>query len=205
MRRLFHRLRRGDTLIVDRAFCSWFDIARLRAKGVDLVVRLHQARRADFRTGSRLGRSDHTIAWPTPVRPRAMDERTDAALPAFLLVREVRSRRERQGFRTTALILGTTLLDASTHPREAIADLYARRWRVERFRQAQGPEPAEGLFLDDLKTTLQMDRLRTKSPAMVQRELLLHMIAYNLLRRLIARSGGDPARASFKEIGRAHV
>ena len=91
-----------------------------------------------------------------------MDERTDAALPACLLVREVRSRRERQGFRTTALILVTTLLEASTHPREASADLSARRWRRE-------------LFFDDRKTTLQMDRLRTKSPAMVQRELLLHM------------------------------
>ena len=100
-------------------------------------------------------------------------------------MREVRSRREQKGFRTTALILVTTLLDAATHPREAVTDLYARRWRVE-------------LFFDDLKTTLQMDRLRTKSPAMVQRELLLHMIAYNLLRRLIARGGGHAARASFK-------
>jgi len=185
LRRLFHRLRRGDTLIVDRAFCGWFDLARLRAKGVDLVVRLHQARRADFRTGSRLGRGDHTVAWPKPVRPAWMDEATHAALPALLLVREVRSRRERKGFRTTALVLVTTLLDASAHPSEAIADLYSRRWRVE-------------LFFDDLKTTLQMDRLRTKSPGMVQRELLLHMIAYNLLRRLIARSGGGSARASFK-------
>ncbi len=201
LRRLFHRLRRDDTRIVDRAFCSWFDLARLREKGVDLVVRLHQARRADFRTGSRLGRDEHIIAWPKPARPRWMDERTHAALPAFLLVREVRSRREQPGFRTTALILVTTLLDARTHSREASADLSARRWRVE-------------LFCDDLKTTeaaahgtsggrllgepLQMDRLRTKSPAMVQCELLLHMIADNLLRRPIARSGGDTARLSFK-------
>ena len=97
----------------------------------------------------------------------------------------MRSRREEKGFRTTTLILVTTLLDPATHPREASADLYARRWRVE-------------LFFDDIKTTLQMDRLRTKSPAMFQRELLLHMIAYNLLRRLIARSGGEAARTSFK-------
>lgn len=185
LRRLFHRLRRGDTLIVDRAFCSWFDLARLQAKGVDLVVRLHQARRTDFRTGTRLGRDDHTVAWPKPARPRWMDEGTYAALPAALRVREVRSRREQKGFRTTTLTLVTTLLDASTHPRETVADLYTRRWRVE-------------LFFDDLKTTLQMDRLRTKSPAMVQRELLLHMIAYNLLRRLLARSGGATARLSFK-------
>ena len=129
---------------MDRAFCGWFDLARLRAKGVDLVVRLHQARRADFRTGSRLGRGDHTVAWPKPVRPRWMDEATYAALPAFLLVREVRSRRERKGFRTTSLVLVTTLLDASAHPSEAIAELYARRWRVEPFRQAQGPSAGSG-------------------------------------------------------------
>jgi hypothetical protein len=185
LRRLFHRLRRGDTLIVDRAFCSWFDLARLQAKGVDLVVRLHQARRADFRTGVRFGRGDHGVIWPKPQRPSWMDAQNYAALPAMIIVREVRSRRVQKGFRTTELVLVTTLLDANTYSQAAIADLYARRWRVE-------------LFFDDIKTTLQMDRLRTKSPAMVQRELLLHMIAYNLLRRLMVRSGGPVERMSFK-------
>ena len=145
LRRLFHRLRRGDTLIVDRAFCSWFDLARLRAKGVDLVVRLHPARRADFRTGSRLGRGDHTVAWPKPVRPAWMDARTYAALPALLLVREVRSRRERKGFRTTALVLVTTLLDVATHPsgshRRSLRPALARRtlFRRPQDHPANGP------------------------------------------------------------------
>ena len=47
-RRLYRRLHKGDTVVADRAFCSWFDMAILRAKGVDVVMRLHQARKVDF-------------------------------------------------------------------------------------------------------------------------------------------------------------
>ena len=63
--------------------------------------------------------------------------------------------------------------------------IYRKRWRVE-------------LFFDDIKTTLGMDVLRTKTPGMVCREILVHMIAYNLVRCLVGRGGGHPERTSFK-------
>ncbi|WP_276609650.1 transposase [Phragmitibacter flavus] len=64
-----------------------------------------------------------------------------------------------------------------------------RRWDVE-------------LFLDDIKTSQRMDMLRCKSPAMVTRELLMHMIAYNLIRELLVqaekrRPVGQEGRLSF--------
>jgi hypothetical protein len=65
-----------------------------------------------------------------------------------------------------------------------IGGLYLRRWDVE-------------LFIDDLKTSLGMDILRTRSPRMIHRELLMHVIAYNLLRALILQAD-DPRRVSFK-------
>ena len=58
---------------------------------------------------------------------------------------------------------------------ELLAELYARRWRIE-------------LFLDDIKTTLHMDMLSCLSPAMVHKELEMHLIAYNLIRFLMAEA-----------------
>lgn len=88
------------------------------------------------------------------------------------------------GFRTTKLELATTVTDPADLGADEIAALYFRRWKVE-------------LFIDDLKTSLGMDILRTKSPAMIYRELLMHVISYNLLRALIAQSD-EPDRVSFK-------
>lgn len=184
-RRLFWRLRRGDTLVVDRGFCTYFDLARLMGLGVQVVVRLHQRRRADFRKGRRLGRGDHLLLWTRPQRPSWMSEKDYAAMPKQITVRQLHHRIADKGMRTRELLLVSTLLDARTHPKSELAALYARRWRVE-------------LCFDDLKTTMQMEMLRTKSPAMVCRELLMHMIAYNLLRALMARAALNPLRASFK-------
>jgi len=184
-RRLFWRLKRGDTLIVDRGFCSYFDLVRLMALGVKVVVRLHQRRSADFRRGRRLGRGDHLLIWKRPQRPTWMSRCDYAAAPEQITVRQLRHGIDEKGCRTRELILVSTLLDAQAHPKSELAALYARRWRVE-------------LCFDDLKTTMQMEMLRTKSPAMVCRELLMHMIAYNLLRALMARAAVSPLRASFK-------
>jgi len=184
-RRLFWRLLRGDTIIVDRAFCSWVDLARLAARGIDVVVRLHQMRSADFRKGKRLGKDDHLVDWLKPQRPKWMSQREYDTLPAFITVREVRRCFENRGMRTTELIVVTTLLNLKKHSANEVAALYARRWTVE-------------LYFDDLKTTMHMEMLRTKSPEMVCRELLMHMIAYNLLRAVMVRAEISPEKASFK-------
>ena len=74
-----------------------------------------------------------------------------------------------RGFRPAAILLATTLLDPIEYPVAELAGLYLRRWRVE-------------LFLRDSKTTLQMEMLSCKSPALVRKELLMHLIACNLIR-----------------------
>lgn len=90
-----------------------------------------------------------------------------------------------EGFRTRKIVVVSTFLDGGEKSKQELAELYRKRWRVE-------------LFIDDIKTTLGMNVLRTKSPGMVCREILVHMIAYNLVRCLVARSGGHPERTSFK-------
>jgi hypothetical protein len=80
--------------------------------------------------------------------------------------------------------LTTTILDPAEMSAAEIGGLYLRRWDVE-------------LFIDDLKTSLGMDILRTRRPHMIYRELLMHVIVYNLLRALILQAD-DPRRVSFK-------
>jgi hypothetical protein len=192
-RRLFWRLGRGDTVIVDRAFCGYFDLARLIARGVQVVVRLHQRRKTDFRRGRRLGHRDHLVVWPKPQRPDWMSVREYATMPGQITVREMHHQVAEKAHRTRELILVTTMLDARAHPKAQVTALYARRWRVE-------------LCFDDLKTTMHMEMLRTRSPASLCRELLMHMIAYNLLRAVISQAAVSPERASFKgTVDRLHT
>ena len=190
---LFHTLQdrvvAGDILLADRYFGSFWELALLRQGDADMVCRLHQRRRTDFRSGRRLGREDHVVTWNKPPRPEWLDEAAYAALPATLAVREVRVRVRVAGFRTRVLVVATTLLDAAAFEREDIALLYRMRWYAE-------------LDLRALKQTLQMDILRCQSPEMVRKEVWAHLLGYNLLRGLMARAaeeGGQvPLQISFK-------
>ena len=190
---LFHtlhgNLQAGDILLADRYFGSYWEIALARQRGADMVCRLHQRRRADFRRGRHLGREDHGVAWAKPARPGWMDEATYQALPEALALREVRVRVRHPGFRTDVLVAVTTLLDASAFPRDDIAVLYRMRWCAE-------------LDLRSLKEVLQMGVLRGQSPGMVRKEVWAHLLAYNLLRGLMAQAaqaaGLLPVQLSFK-------
>ena len=94
------------------SMCAWTEMVMLKLRGVDSVCRLTSHRTADFRRGRRLGEGDHVVEWPKPNKPRSIDRAAYAALPASLTVRETRVRVEQPGFRTRALVVATTLLDA---------------------------------------------------------------------------------------------
>lgn len=192
--KLIGHLRAGDTLIADRAFCSYAFIHECEVRGVHVVMRLHQARArtVDMTKGKSLGRGDCLHIWSKPKAKELKDlhQARYAALPDELQMRIVSVRVASRGHRSEAMYFATTLRDTKTHSAEAIALLYLRRWDVE-------------LFFDDIKTSQRMDTLRCKSPAMVARELLMHMIAYNLVRVLLVqaealRPAGQEGRLSFK-------
>lgn len=188
-RTLHDVLDEGDILLADRYFSGWFDIALLRQRGVDVVIRKHQARWTDFRTGERLGKDDHLVFWERPKCPKWMSVEQYAALPDFLTLREVRIRVTQKGFRTRSLVVVTTLLDAEEYPPEEIALLYRRRWQAE-------------LHLRSLKIVLQMDHLRCKTPERIRNEFWTHLLGYNLIRGVMAaaaiQSGQSPWEISFK-------
>jgi Transposase DDE domain len=188
LRTLWDLFAPGDVLLTDRLMCSWTEMVLLKGRGVDSVTRLSK-RRADFRRGKRLGKDDHVVRWPKPTKPRSIDRGTYDSLPEFLMVRETRVRVEQGGFRSRAIIVVTTLLDAEEIPRGDLAQLYRARWNAE-------------LDLRSIKRTMQMDVLRCKTPELVRKEIWTHVLAYNLIRTIMAQAasnhGIEPRSISFK-------
>ena len=152
-RPLFGLLKAGDVLVNDRGFCSYQALAQVLAQSADAVMRLHQARPADFGQGRRLGPNERLVTWSKPEQcPPGCPPETFETLPETLTLRLVRYRIETPGFRTEEVILITTLTDPVTVPLQALADLYFRRWQVE-------------LHFREIKTLLGLDVLRCLTPA----------------------------------------
>jgi hypothetical protein len=189
-RDLWSKLKKGDIVLGDRGFCSFAAMASLQKRGVDSVMRLHQMRRADFRTGKALGPDDRLVTWKKPAqRTEVWTEEEFAALPETLTLRMIRLRATSPGFRTRSVVLVTTLLDADVYPAETLRELYGQRWTVE-------------LHFHQIKALLAMDVLRCKSPELIELEVAIHRIAYNLVRSLMQHSAHlhhvPLGRVSFK-------
>jgi hypothetical protein len=211
--RLHPELEPGDVLVGDRGFCSYAHLAQLVRCGLSGVFRLHQRTIVSFRIGrlhlpprprgllkgvkglprSRwvrwLGHRDQVVEYYKPTRrPEWLDAEGYAALPASLLVRELRFALTITGFRTKDVTLVTTLLDPDRYPAAELAQLYFDRWRVE-------------LNLRHLKQTLHLDVLRCKTVDGVLKEICMTALVYNLVRLVMLRAarqqGVDPDRISF--------
>lgn len=178
IRQQWNTFKRGDIILGDKLFCSFFDTANLKEQGVDSVVTL--ARRAPVSPASslkRLGPDDLLITWQRPVYNTNLSYSIEAwaKLPEELRLRQIKVTVKYPGFRTQKLYIATTLLDAVQYPAEELAELYFKRWDVE-------------LFFRDIKTTMGMDILRCQTPEMIRKEILMHFIAYNCLRRLMCEA-----------------
>jgi DDE family transposase len=156
----------GEIVLTDRGFCGWGLISLFQRKGVDVVMRAHQARKL----------KGETMCWPKPKRDAdSWSVSLWQELPEAITMRVVRFRIMVPGFRTQEVVLVTTLLDTEAYPDEAIAALYQRRWAVE-------------LCFRDIKTTLGLDVLRCQSPELIEKEIRLQIIAYNLVRALMVEA-----------------
>ena len=188
-RTLWDGLEAGEIVLGDRYFASFFGIAGLSRRGVDVVFRMHQRRKFDFRRGRRIGIEDHVVTWTKPVRPDWMDAETYARIPDDLEVRELRVTVEQPGFRVDKLVLVTTMLEAEGYTREEVANLFLQRWNIE-------------LDFRSIKCVMRMDVLRCQTPEMVRKEIWMHLLAYNLIRGVMAKAaevhGEEPRHLSFK-------
>jgi hypothetical protein len=180
----------SDILLGDRGFGSYPVIALLRhSLQVDFIGRT--TRRVDGRQRlKRLGHNDWLIVWRKGRRASPWLSALEwMALPDQITLRAVKGSCYRKGFRVRQVLVVTTLLDPQAYPAAQILQAYLRRWRLE-------------MCLDDLKTTLHMDMLRGRSPAMVQKEAYMRLTAHNLIRCTMAQAACEHnvglERISFK-------
>jgi len=179
----------GDVLLGDCYYPSFFLMATLIRLGVDGVFPMHNARKYDFDTGTYLDKKDHVSTWEKPARPTWMEQDEYDSFPAAISIREVEIENKRPGFRGKKMVLVTTFLDPVAVTREALTNLYDYRWYVE-------------ISLLNIKNTMQMDILRGKTPDMVRKEIWVHLLAYNLIRKIMAQAafvhGKSTTELNFK-------
>jgi len=188
LRRLLDGFDEGDVVVFDRYYCSFMMLAMLGLRRVHCCTRLHQGRGSDFRRGRRLGDHDHLVTWTRPERPPWMPPELYARIPPTLTLRELQFNVVVPGRRTETLTVITTLTDPVAYPKEDIAGLYGYRWNAE-------------LDIRDIKQALGLDHVRCKTPEMVERELWTTLLAYNLIRKVMATAaalhGKQPRQLGF--------
>ena len=183
LRGLLDNFEAGDVMLGDAFYGTYFLLAELQARNVSALFEQHGARRrsTDFRRGKKLGSRDHLITLEKPkARPQWMTAELYQAAPDTLVVRELE---------VGGRVLVTTLLCPNITPKNALKELYKRRWQVE-------------LDIRNLKTTLGMTTLSCKTPEMGEKEMWVYLLAYNLIRLIMAQSAllADvlPRTLSFK-------
>lgn len=173
LQQLWGHLHAGDVLLADRGFSSWGSLAQCQFRGLHAVFRVRGKLRGDFRYGRRLGADQRLVGWIKPRTPaKSISAKEWAQLPEELALRLVRFQIHAKGYRTRQVTVVSTLLDPITYPPSAFAEIYLRRWKAE-------------LSLRDLKTTLQMEHLSCTRPGYVERELRMHFLIHNLVRRIM--------------------
>ncbi len=190
LRELLDQFEAGEIALADKLYCSYFMIALLKERHVDLVTLLHQSRDAkvEIRRGKRIGKGDYLITWHRPDRPDWMDEETYARMPEKLELRLIQVKITEPGFRPQSLDLVTTLTDPEEYSVDDLSILYRQRWDVE-------------LDIRSIKVTMGMDALRCRSPEMVRKEIWACLLAYNLIRQKMLQSAKEqdlsPRKLSF--------
>jgi hypothetical protein len=186
LRQMYEALSPGDVVLADALFDNYFLACELRQLGVELVARV-QAERVGSQTVEARPDGD-VILWQRPNKPRGMTGEEYRRYPKSLLMRQVSVDARDKDNRAEQFKVATTLLDAAIDG-EQIGDLFERRWSGE-------------VDIRSVKSVMQMDILRCKTPEMVHKEIWAHLLAYNLLRTVMAVAaaevGIEPREVSFK-------
>lgn len=168
---MWHTLPAGCICLMDRKFCSFYNLAKLRQRGIHVVTPLHQRRDPQrlIRQGISCGKDQWMVYLDLDRQIRR--RYNDPSLPKLLPVRLIRVR-FRRGKRRHELWLVTTLMDQRHYPAKQVIEFYRRRWGIE-------------TRIGSLKTTLEMNILRGHRPNAVRREVAAIILGHNLVWRHI--------------------
>jgi putative transposase len=188
LRTLLGHFGEGDVAVFDRCFCSYWTFAALMQRRAHVCARLHQNRAKAVGKHDDSHPYDRPVTWTRPARPQWMSPSDYEKIPGQLRLRELQFDVHAPGRRTGTITVITTLTDPTVYPAGDIAALYGYRWNVE-------------LDIRQIKQTLGLDHVRCLSPHMIRRELAVTLLAYNLIRKVIATAaavhGKRPRRLGF--------
>jgi hypothetical protein len=186
LRAMYDAMKPGDVIVADALFDNYFLVCELRERGIELVARVQAERVGSLTVESRP--DGDVILWRRPNKPRGMTGEQYRRYPEELTMRQVTVDARDRDNRAGVFKVVTTILDASIDGGQ-IGELYERRWSGE-------------VDIRAIKVTMQMEVLRCKSPEMVEKEIWAHLLAYNLLRTVMAVAaagvGIEPREVSFK-------
>ncbi len=181
-RGLLDTLKAGDLMLADAFYPTYFLLCELKRRGIDGVFEQYGARRRaskEYRT-TRLGQKDHLLTLTRPKKPSWMSQEVYDNTPADLIIRECQ---------TGGKTIVTTMLCKREATRTELKVLYRKRWQIE-------------VDLRNIKDTLGMGVLACKSPEMIRKEIWTYLLAYNLIRLVMAKAaintGRSPRSISFK-------
>jgi hypothetical protein len=186
LRRMYDTLKPGDVVLGDALFDDYFIACDLCQRGIDIVARAQYERVGSWAAESRP--DGDILVWQRPNKPRGMTGEQYRSYPKRLLMRQVTVDARDKNNRVKQFKVVTTILALSIAGKQ-IGDLFERRWHGE-------------VDIRSIKSTMQMDILRCKTPDMVHKEIWTHLLAYNLLRTVMAVAANEndiePRQVSFK-------
>ena len=177
---LLKALNARELLLAERAFSSYEIIATItHHQRAHCLMRLHQSRHGilDWRKGRRLSKNERLVTWKKGRKPPKSTLTPDewGALPETLTLRLIKLGYENRAEERSEIVLVTDLLDTILYPADELSDLYHERWKID-------------FTFRDLKTTMKLEKLEMKSPAMAEKTALMMQIEYNLLRLLMQKA-----------------
>lgn len=181
---------KNDIILGDRAFDAYADFHFLSRRKVNFVIRAKEKNRKNIKVIKKLGKNDHLVQLQKPSRPSiGIDKETWKSLPEYTILRRIKYNIDIKGFRSNQVTILTDLVNHKLYTASSLKELYYRRWRAE-------------LCFRDIKEIMGMDVLSCKTPDMVEKELYMYIIAYNLIRNIMnlaaLKNVEDPERISFK-------
>ena len=170
---LISRLPKESLLIGDRGFGIFPVAYQAEKQGVEVLLRLTRTR-ASYIAGKEAVERDFCdlqVNWKLrTTRVKELNIPPDAVVPGRIIKATI----HRNGFRPLELLFFTT----SKAPAAELVALYEQRERIEND-------------IRSLKYTLGMERLWSKSAGMLEKELLLGVAAYNLVRIVLAQAAEE--------------
>ena len=181
LRQLRSSFQRGDILVADSYYCTYWLLAMCLKLGVHVVMKNHHKRDDDPMGAKRFSDTERTVKWVRPVRPKWMSKKEYRQAPALIEIRLSDVAADEVGSRCKGFTVATTMLDRDEHPGAWLGSMYQGRWMVE-------PD------IESIKCTMGLEHLRSQSPEGLEREIWTGMLTYNLIRTKMLQSGYDAGR-----------